>query len=166
MTFGGVKVAAIPAIHSNGANPPFVLNKELSKMLKKSGLTAYAGPGSGFVLTFSNCLVVYLSADTGFTSNMDTLVRRYYKANVAFMNIGDTNTMGPEKRAWAAKELIKPATVLATHANEQSTKGGKVVAGSKLDKFIKAIGGAMPAYPTISGRTMEFNGSGKCVKGC
>ena len=59
MTFGGVKVATIPTIHSNGANLPFVLNKELSQMLKKSGLTAYFGPDSGFVLAFSNGSVVY-----------------------------------------------------------------------------------------------------------
>ena len=166
MKFGGVKVASIPTVHANGASPKFAMSKDLAKMLKKSGLMLFVGPDSGFVLTFSNGTVVYLSADTGHTSDMDTLVRRYYKANVAFMNIGDTNTMGPEEAAWATKELIKPTTVFATHANEQSTKDGKVVAGSKLDKFIKAIGGAMPAHPTISGRTMEFDGSGKCVKGC
>jgi len=166
MKFGKVIVSAIPTIHSNGANPPFVMDKTLAKAMKKSGLTAYAGPDSGFILKFSNGLVVYISADTGHTSDMETLVRRYYKANLAVMNIGDVNTMGPEEAAWATKELIKPAAVIPSHANEQSTKGGKVIAGSKLDKFIKAVGSAMPVHPTISGRTMEFNGSGKCVKGC
>jgi L-ascorbate metabolism protein UlaG (beta-lactamase superfamily) len=166
MKFGGVIVSTIPTVHANGADAPFVIDKELQAAMKKSGFTAYAGPDSGFLLRFTNGLVVYISADTGHTSDMETLVRRYYKANLAVMNIGDINTMGPEEAAWATKELVKPASVIPSHANEQSTKGGKVIAGSKLETFIKDIGGALPVHPTISGQTMEFDGKGMCVKGC
>lgn len=162
----GVKVAAIPTVHSNGASTSFVIDAELAKALKKSGLTVYVGPDSGFVLTFTNGLVVYLSADTGHTSDMETIVRRYYNANVAVMNIGDVNTMGPEEGAWAVNELIEPLTAIPTHANEQSTKDGKVVPGSKADKFIKKLDKEITAQLPLSGRTMEFNGAGKCVKGC
>ncbi|MEL0106353.1 MAG: MBL fold metallo-hydrolase [Rhodospirillaceae bacterium] len=166
MKFGGVTVATIATEHANGANAPFVIDKDLAKSLKKSGLTVYVGPDSGFILKFSNGLTVYLSADTGHISDMDTIVRRYYKANLAVMNIGDVNTMGPEEAAWATKKLIKPAAVIPSHANEQSTKGGKVIAGTKLEKFIKHMGGAMPVHIPLTERTMEFDGSGKCVKGC
>ena len=166
MIFNGVKVAAIPTIHSNGANPSFVLDKDLAKALKKSGLTVYVGPDSGFVLTFTNGLVVYLSADTGHNSEMETLVRRYYKANLAIMNIGDVNTMGPEEAAWAVNELIKPKAAIPTHANEESTKGGKPIPGSKTDKFMKRVDSRIAVHLPLSGKTMEFDGSAKCVKGC
>jgi len=166
MVFKGVKVAAIPTVHSNGANPSFVLDKDLAKALKKSGLTVYVGPDSGFVLTFTNGLVVYLSADTGHNSEMETLVRRYYKANLAIMNIGDVNTMGPEEAAWAVNELIKPKAAIPTHANEESTKGGKPIPGSKTDKFMKRVDSRIAVHLPLSGKTMEFDGSAKCVKGC
>lgn len=166
MKFGGVTVATISTEHANGANAPFVIDKGLSKALKKSGLTVYVGPDSGFILMFSNGLRVYLSADTGHISDMEIIVRRYYKANLAVMNMGDVNTMGPEEAAWATKELVKPAAVMPAHANEQSTKGGKVISGTKVDKFVKAIGGAVPVHIPLSGRTMEFDGNAKCVKGC
>ena len=89
----------MPTVHANGAHASFVIDKALSKAMNKSGISAYVGPDSGFILKFSNGLVVYISADTGHTSDMETLVRRYYKANLAVMNIGDINTMGPEEAA-------------------------------------------------------------------
>jgi L-ascorbate metabolism protein UlaG (beta-lactamase superfamily) len=164
--FGGVTVAAISTEHSNGISPSFILDKDLAKALKKSGLTAYAGPDTGFVLKFSNGLVVYLSADTGHVSDMDTIVRRYYGAELAIMNMGDRNTMGPKEAAWAAIELIKAKAVIPTHANEASTKGGKVVAGTKVDRFIKAVKGRIPYHIPLSGKTFEFDGDAKCVRGC
>lgn len=131
LKFRGVTVAAILPEHANGISPSFILDKDLAKALKKSGLTAYAGPDSGFILKFSNGLTVYLSADTGHHVDMETIVRRYYKADIAIMNMNDTNTMGPEKAAWAFNQLIKPKVAMPTHANEMSTKGGKPVAGQQ-----------------------------------
>ncbi len=160
----GVKLAAIPTVHSNGASPVF-LQAGLASTFGANGMTAYAGPDSGFVITFTNGLVVYLSGDTGHNANMDTIVRRYYKATLAIMNIGDIATMGPEEAAWAVNELIKPRAAMATHANEEATRGGKVVAGSKTDKFRKGVK-RIPVYVPLSGRTMEFDGKAKCVKGC
>jgi L-ascorbate metabolism protein UlaG (beta-lactamase superfamily) len=166
MTFGSVRVAAIPTVHANGASPEFVLDQELATALKKSGLSVYVGPDSGFVLTFTNGLVVYLSADTGHTSDMETLVQRYYKANLAIMNMGDVNSMGPEEAAWAVNELIKPKTTMPTHANEASTKDGKPIANSKVAKFIAGIDKNIAVHLPLSGQTMEFDGNAKCVKGC
>ena len=166
MKFGGVTVAAIVTQHANGIAPSFILDKDLAKALKKSGLTAYAGPDSGFILKFSNGLTVYLSADTGHHGDMETIVRRYYKADIAIMNISDTNTMGPEEAAWAINELIKPKVAMATHTNEQSTKGGKPVAGSRAAKFMKGVNKSIKVHLTLSGRTMEFDGKAACVKGC
>jgi L-ascorbate metabolism protein UlaG (beta-lactamase superfamily) len=117
------------------------------------------------VLKFSNGLVAYLSGDTGVTSDMENVVRRHYNAKLTVLNIGDTFTTGPAEAAYAINELVKPVTVIASHANEVGTKGGKVVAGSKTDNFMKAVKGAQVVIP-LSGKMMEFDANGKCVGGC
>ena len=80
------------------------------------------------------------------------------------MNIGDTFTTGPAEAAFVVNELIKPASVIPSHANEVGTKGGKVIAGSKTEQFMKALN--VPAHLPLSGRTMAFDGAGKCASGC
>jgi len=161
---GGVTVATVPAVHSNGLSPAFIDNAEHAAALNESGLTAYLGPPSGYVLSFSNGLVAYLSGDTGITAEQDLVVRRYYGAKLAVMNIGDVFTTGPREAAHVINEMVKPASVIPSHANEVATEGGKVVAGSRTDIFIKAV--KVPAHLPLSGRTMEFNSKGKCVSGC
>lgn len=160
---GGVAITTVPAVHSNGVNGAFI-GGELGEMLNAAGLTAYAGPPTGYVLTFSNGLPVYLSGDTGITAEQDSVVRRHYGAKLVVMNIGDTFTTGPTEAAFVINELVKPNAVIASHANEVATKDGKVIAGSKTDTFIKAS--KVPVHLPLSGRTMEFNGDGKCVTGC
>jgi len=161
---GGVTVTTVPAVHSNGLSPEFVDDEDLAKGLKNSGLTAYLGPPSGYVLSFSNGLVAYLSGDTGITAEQDLVVRGYYHANLAVMNIGDVFTTGPTEAAYVINDLVKPASVIPSHANEVATKDGKVVAGSRTDTFIKAV--KVPVHLPLSGRSMEFDGKGKCVAGC
>ena len=161
---GGVKIAIISTFHSNGVSPAF-LNKTMADALKPDGLPAYVGPDNGYILTFTNGLVVYLSADTGHTSDMETIVRRYYKANLAIINIGDRFTMGPEEAAWAINELIKPKAAIPTHVQEAATKGGKVKPKSKTAKFMKLVKD-IPVHIPFSGKTMEFDGNAKCAAGC
>ena len=160
---GGVAITTVPAVHSNGVSGAFI-GGELGDMLKAAGLTAYAGPPTGYVLTFSNGLTVYLSGDTGITAEQDSVVRRHYGAKLVVMNIGDTFTTGPTEAAFVINELVKPNAVIPSHANEVATKGGKVVAGTRTAKFIKAS--KVPVHLPLSGRTMEFNDDGKCVSGC
>lgn len=160
---GGVAVTTVPATHSNGINPAF-LGSPLAEMLDAAGITAYAGPPTGYVLTFSNGLAVYLSGDTGITTEQDTTVRRHYGAKLAVINIGDTFTTGPKEAAWVMNELVRPVSVIPSHANEPSTSGGKLIAGSKTDRFIKATQAAV--HLPLSGRTMEFDNGGSCVAGC
>jgi L-ascorbate metabolism protein UlaG (beta-lactamase superfamily) len=162
-TFGGVKITTVPAVHSNGVNPAMI-GGELGKMLKAAGLAGYAGPPTGYVLTFSNGLVAYLSGDTGITAEQDSVVRGHYKAKLVVMNIGDVFTTGPKEAAFVINEMVKPSSVIVSHANEVATKGGKVVAGTKTDTFIKAA--KMPVHVPLSERTMEFDGDGNCTAGC
>jgi len=197
---GSVAITTVPATHPNGVDWGMigklgtvelttikggvkeVKEVELVKLLSDAGLTAYVGPATGYVLTFSNGLAVYLSGDTGITAEQDTVVRQYYGAKLVVMNIGDEYTTGPKEAAWVINELIKPVSVIVSHANEVATKGGKVIPGTKTDNFIKAIEAQNAAnakkgvkvkvkvYVPLSvpenGKSMEFDGTGKCVAGC
>ena len=160
---GGVKITTVPAAHSNGLSPAF-LGGPLAESMNALGINAYVGPPTGYVLTFSNGLVAYLSGDTGITAEQDLVVRQYYGAKLAVINIGDTFTTGPSEAAHVINNLVQPASVIPSHANEVATEGGKVKAGSRTEAFMKAV--KVPAHLPLSGRTMSFDGSGSCVAGC
>jgi L-ascorbate metabolism protein UlaG (beta-lactamase superfamily) len=159
-----VRIATVTAMHSNGLDPDYI-GGEMGKQMKDVGIAGYVGEATGYVLRFSNGLVAYLSGDTGITSDMENVVRRHYNARLAVLNIGDTFTTGAVEAAYVANELVKPASVIVSHANEAGTKGGKVIPGSRTDTFIKAVKGASVHVP-LSGKTMEFDAGGKCVAGC
>ena len=159
----GVAIASVPAVHSNGLNPAF-LEKQHAEALKANGLTAYVGPPGGYVVKFSNGLVVYLSGDTGITAEQELVVKNFYKANLAVINIGGTFTTGPTEAAYVMNKLVQPKSVIASHANERATKNGKLIAGARTDIFKKAV--KVPVYLPLSGKTMDFDGSGNCVSGC
>jgi L-ascorbate metabolism protein UlaG (beta-lactamase superfamily) len=163
VTIGGVRIATVPAWHSNGLDPDYI-GGELGKGMKEAGIAGDVGQATGYVLKFSNGLVAYLSGDTGITAEQERVVRGYYAAKLAVMNIGDVFTTGPTEAAYVINDLVKPNSVIPSHANEVGTKGGKVVPGTKTDTFMKAV--KVPAHVPLSGKTMEFDGGGKCVAGC
>ncbi len=160
---GGVRIATVPAVHTNAVAPEY-LEKDLGDMLRANGLNADLGPATGYVVTFSNGLVVYLSGDTGITAEQDIVVRRHYNAKLAVINIGDVFTTGPAEAAYVINDLVKPNSVIASHANEVATQGGKVKAGTRTESFIGKVG--VPVYVPLSGKTMSFDAGGKCVAGC
>lgn len=160
---GGVTVTTVPAVHSNGIAGSMI-EGDLGMMLNAAGLTAYAGPPTGYVLRFSNGLAVYLSGDTGVTAEQETVMRDLYEVKLAVINIGDTFTTGPEEAAWVMNNLVKPKSVIPSHANQPSTKDGVVIEGTRIDSFMKAV--KAKAYVPISGRSMSFDKNGKCVAGC
>jgi len=159
-TVGGVTITTVPAAHSNGISAQMI-GGELGKMLSASGVGAYAGPPTGYVLTFSNGLVAYLSGDTGITAEQKTVVGDYYKAQLVVMNIGNTFTTGPKEAAWVVNKLVKPASVIASHANQPSTKDGKVIEGTRVDNFMKMV--KAPVHVPLSGVTMSFDAKGKLM---
>ena len=159
----GVSIWGVPAVHPNGLNPAF-LSGDLAKEMKANGLTAYVGEAGGYVLRFSNGLTVYLSGDTGVMADQDYVIRREFHANLAVINIGDVFSTGPTEAAFVINDLVKPTSVIPSHANQASTMNGKVIAGSRTAQFIAAT--KVPAHVPLSGKTMEFDGTGKCVGGC
>lgn len=162
-TFDGVEITTVPAVHSNGLAPNLI-GSRLGEIMTGSGITAYVGPPTGYILRFSNGLVAYLSGDTGITAEQEKVVRDYYNAELAVMNIGDTFTTGPTEAAYVVNEMIRPTAVIPSHANEEATRDGKVLPGTRTESFIDAS--KVPVHVPLSGRTLSFNASGKCVDGC
>jgi L-ascorbate metabolism protein UlaG (beta-lactamase superfamily) len=160
---GGVAIATVPAVHSNGLAAEYI-GGELGEAMKAAGIAGYVGQATGYVLKFSNGLVVYLSGDTGITAEQDKVVRGHYKAKLAVINIGDTFTTGPMEAAYVMNELVKPVSVIASHANEVATKDGKILPGTKTETFKKSV--KAPVHIPLSGKTLEFDGNGKCAAGC
>ncbi|MEL6158411.1 MAG: MBL fold metallo-hydrolase [Cyanobacteria bacterium J06627_32] len=159
----GVKFTTVPAVHSNGLSGDFI-DGELGESLSAAGLSAYVGPPTGYVITFSNGLVAYLSGDTGVTAEQETVVGNQYGAELVVMNIGDTFTTGPTEAAYVINELIQPTAVIASHANEPATLNGEVQPGTRTAAFIEATQASV--YVPLSGRTLSFDAGGVCTDGC
>lgn len=159
----GINISTVPAAHSNGIDGDLI-GGQLGHELTDAGLTAYAGPPTGYVLKFSNGLVTYLSGDTGIIADQKEVVGAYYKPALAVMNIGDTYTTGPKEAAFVINEWIKPASVIPSHANEAATQGGKVLPNTRTAAFISAV--KVKTYVPLSGKEMGFDAQGECEKGC
>ena len=162
VTVGGVRIATVTALHSNGVDPAYI-GGDFGKFLADAGIAGDVGPATGYVLRFSNGLVTYLSGDTGITADHE-IVRTHYNAKLAVMNMGDGFSTGPAEAAFVMNEQIRPNAVIASHANEVGTVGGKVRPGSKTEAFIKATKATV--HVPLSGKTMEFDAAGKCTAGC
>ena len=159
----GIKITTVPAAHSNGVSGRFIGGK-LGQLLDAAGVTAYAGPPTGYVITFTNGLVVYLSGDTGITAEQKTVVADHYQAKLVVMNIGNTFTTGPKEAASVIHELVRPNAVIASHANEQATESGRLLPDTRSAKFKSAV--SVPVHLPLSGVTMAFDEAARCVSGC
>lgn len=163
VTVGGVRIATVAALHSNGVDPDYI-GGDLGKAMKAAGIAGDVGPATGYVLRFSNGLVTYLSGDTGILADQRLVIHDYYHAQLVVMNMGDGFTTGPAEAAYVVNELVQPVSVIPSHANEAGTVGGKARPGSKTEAFMKAA--RMPVHVPLSGITMEYDAGGKCVAGC
>ena len=80
------------------------------------------------------------------------------------INIGGTFTTGPIEAAHVINEMVRPKSVIASHANEEATKDGKLLSGTRTARFKNAV--RIPVHLPLSGKTMAFDGNGTCVSGC
>jgi L-ascorbate metabolism protein UlaG (beta-lactamase superfamily) len=71
---GGVTIATVPALHSNGLDPDYI-GGELGKSMKDARIAGYVGEATCYKLKFSNGLVAYLSGDTGMMAEQYEVVR-------------------------------------------------------------------------------------------
>ncbi|HYU78887.1 MAG TPA: hypothetical protein VEK56_07865 [Vicinamibacterales bacterium] len=156
---GSVRIAVVPAIHTNGIPAQYIDSPGLPP-----GVIPSAGPPVGFVISFSNGLRAYLTGDTGVTNEMD-MIARLYRPMLAVINMNDVNTMAPAEAAFAMQQYIRPVTVMPSHVNEAATNGGVEVAGSRVDRFIRLVRGFTDVVIPLSDVTRSFDGEGRCV-GC
>ena len=159
----GVEITIVYASHANNV-PLSLLSEQQRANLAPDDTSIVLGPPTGYVVKFTNGLTVYLSGDTGIHTEMKTVVHDYHKANLAVLNLGPSaGTV--MSGAYAMNELVRPASVILTHPNEAVTENGSLRPGSRTAAIIKQLKGVTP-HLAISGRTMEFDGKGKCVAGC
>ncbi len=158
-----VEVTVVFASHANNV-PLSLLSEAQRASLGPDGTSIVIGPPTGYVIRFTNGLTAYLSGDTGIHTEMKTVVKEFHKANLAVLNLGPsagTVLSG----AYAINELVQPASVILTHVNEAATEDGKLRAASRTAALVKELKRATP-HLAISGRTMEFDGRGRCAAGC
>jgi L-ascorbate metabolism protein UlaG (beta-lactamase superfamily) len=177
----GVQINGVTAEHPS--DPPLtLLNDQLRMLLAANGVTAYVGLSQGFVVSFTNGLKVYLSGDTGWTHEMDSILKSFFGVNLVAINISDSFVTGPPEAAFAIS-LIQPAAVIPSHVNEVATTGGVVNPGTRTDQFIKLLSELrlkhsdderdkrgpprkVQVHVPLSGITMQFDGDAQCVSGC
>jgi hypothetical protein len=158
----GVEITIVYASHAN--NVPLALLSEAQRAsLAPDDTSIVLGPPTGYVVKFTNGLVAYLSGDTGVHSEMKTVVHDLHKANLALLNFG-SSAIDAKAAAYAMNTLVRPASVILSHVNEAATEGGKVRPASRTAALLEQL--KAPAYLALSGRTMQFDGKGKCVAGC
>ncbi len=162
-TARGVEITTVPASHDSTVARALLSEPE-RKNLEADNVSISLGPPSGYVIHFTNGLKVYLSGDTGIHAEMKTVVSDFHKANLVMMNLGPNAVTGLSA-AYAINDLVRPAAVIATHVNEGATADGKLKPTSRTAAFMKLVKGR-PVYLALSGKTMEFDGSAKCVAGC
>jgi len=159
----GVEITIVYASHANNV-PLSLVSDALRATLDADNTSIVLGPPTGYVVRFTNGLTAYLTGDTGIHTEMKTVVNEFHKANLAVLNMGPSaGTV--MSGAYAMNELVKPASVILTHPNEAVTEGGKLRPATRTAALIKTLKGPTP-HLAISGRTMEFDGKGKCVGGC
>jgi L-ascorbate metabolism protein UlaG (beta-lactamase superfamily) len=158
----GVEITVVFASHGNNV-PLSLLSEAQRATLGPDSTSIVLGPPTGYVVKFTNGLTAYLTGDTGIHTEMKTVVNEYHKANLAVLNLGPSaGTV--MSGAYAMNELVRPASVILTHPNEAVTESGKLRPASRTAALIKQLRPA--SHLAISGRTMEFNGNGRCVAGC
>jgi len=158
-----VEIIVVPAMHESTV-PIALLGEASRKNVEPDGMSLTLGPANGYVIRFTNGLVAYLTGDTGLHAEMQLVERDFYRVNLMELNYG-ASALSPEGAAHVANELVQPASVIINHVNEAATAGGKVKPDTRTAQFIALVKGR-PVYPALSGKTIEFDGSGKCVAGC
>lgn len=159
-TSAAVRIAAVPAFHSNGIPSALVDAPGFP-----AGTTGYGGGESGFVIRFSNGLTAYLTGDTGLFGDMKHIIATYYWPNLVVANISDAVTLGPDEAAFVIEHLIRPTTVMPSHANEEATSGGVLRRGTRVERFSEKVKGFADVVLPLSGVVRTFDGAGRCI-GC
>jgi L-ascorbate metabolism protein UlaG (beta-lactamase superfamily) len=158
-----VEVVIVPAMHESTV-PASLLNEATRNNLAPDNMSLTLGPSNGYVIRFTNGLTAYLTGDSGLHAEMQLVMHDFYKVNLMELNFG-ASALDAAGGAYAINTLVQPASVIMSHVNERATAGGKIRPESRTGALAALVKGRA-VYPALSGKTMEFDGSGKCVSGC
>ena len=158
-----VEITVVTAAHDSTV-PRALLTDPERKNLEADNVSLVLGPATGYIIKFTNGLTAYLTGDTALHAEMKLVDADFHRANLMVLNLGYLSITA-QSGAYAVNDLVRPASVVLTHVNEAATSGGKVRPGSHTAEFIGMVKGR-PVYLALSGKTMDFDGSGKCVAGC
>jgi len=103
-----VEITVVFASHDS-TMPRTLLSEAERKNLDADNVSLVLGPPSGYVIRFTNGLVVYLSGDTGMHTEMKTVVHDYHKANLMVLNLGYSALNAPAA-GHIANDLVAPAS--------------------------------------------------------
>jgi L-ascorbate metabolism protein UlaG (beta-lactamase superfamily) len=155
----GVRITTIPAFHAAGAAPIHV-DENVDVPGVAPGLTGYMGSETGYIMQFTNGLTVLWTGDSGLLGDWATQ-SAFYKPNLAVVHMDGLFTMGPREAGFATNFLIRPRSVIPTHANQVSTANGAVIANTRVDFFTREVRQAKVMVP-VSGKKMFCDGRGEC----
>ena len=158
----GVEITIVPASHDSSVTRGLLSEAE-RKNLEPDNLTLPLGPPSGYVVRFTNGLVAYFTGDTAVHADQKTVVADFHKPTLMVLNLG-LSSITMASGAYIANDIVKPTTVVITHPNEAATQGGKARPGSRTEQLSGLLKSS--TVLAVSGRTIEFDGQGKCVAGC
>ncbi|MFO1312778.1 MAG: MBL fold metallo-hydrolase [Burkholderiales bacterium] len=158
-----VEITLVPASHDSTVSRS-LLSEDARKLLEPDNASLQLGQPGGYVIRFSNGLTAYLTGDTGIFAEMKTTMNDFHKVNLVEINLG-YSALNALAAAHIVNDLVQPASVLLSHVNEGATSGGKAKSGTHTADFIGRVKGR-PVHLALSGKTLEFDGAGKCVAGC
>jgi L-ascorbate metabolism protein UlaG (beta-lactamase superfamily) len=107
----GIQIHMVPAEHSSSLDLVVAGSPDLG-INKLRHLDA--GAPVGYVVELENGFRIYLSGDTDVFGDM-ALIHQFFKPDLAMICIGGHFTMGPERAAFAVRELLKPKQVIPIH---------------------------------------------------
>jgi L-ascorbate metabolism protein UlaG (beta-lactamase superfamily) len=103
-----IKVHMVPAEHSSSLDVT-TIRKDFPGLRFADG-----GAAVGYVIEFENGFKIYHTGDTDVFGDM-ALIGRLHKPDLALVCIGGHFTMGPERAAYALRELIRPKQAIPMH---------------------------------------------------
>jgi L-ascorbate metabolism protein UlaG (beta-lactamase superfamily) len=106
----GIKVHMVPAEHSSGLD----LDAVKPEMAKGGVRWLEGGQAVGYVIEFENGFKIYHTGDTDLFGDM-ALINRFFKPDLALVEIGGHFGMDPERAAYAMRELVKPKLAIPMH---------------------------------------------------
>lgn len=107
----GIQVHMVPAEHSSELLLPSL---GLYDSESKGPTDIEGGNPVGYVIELENGFKIYHSGDTDLFGDM-ALIHQFHAPDLALICIGGFFTMGPERAAFAVRELIKPKQVMPIH---------------------------------------------------